>query len=139
MPHLPIDYSALADASKDFDASKPIYMLNLVKYRPEASYLPEHASLAGKPCTGREAWTRYLTAIRTLLPSGAARFFVGNVVAGAVVPKDESWDVVGINVYPSLDDFRSMVESREYREGAMPHRLAALEDFRLVVLDRLEF
>ncbi|KAF2654944.1 hypothetical protein K491DRAFT_716709 [Lophiostoma macrostomum CBS 122681] len=139
MPCLPINYTALAEASKSFDPTTPIYMLNLLKYRPQATYLPEHAALAGEPCTGPDAWHRYVTALGPLLPTGAARFFVGNVVAEAVVPKGESWDVVGINVYPSLDAFRKMVESRQYQEGAMPHRLAALEDFRLVVLDKLEF
>ena len=138
MTHLPIDYAALEEATKTFDPNKPIYMLNLLNYRTTASYLPEHAALAGEPCTGREAWTRYVTAIMRVIPEGTNRHFMGNVVAKAIAPKDENWDVVGINMYPSLDAFVKMLASEEYRERTMPHRLAALEDMRLIVLDKFE-
>lgn len=136
MPCLPIDYEALASASATFPADKPIYMLNLLKFRKTASYKPEDSALAGEACTGREAWTRYVTALRPLLPSDAARFFISNIVTNASAPKDETWDIMGVNMYPSLSDFIKMVENEEYKKNVRPHREAALEDFRLIVMDK---
>ncbi|KAJ4374140.1 hypothetical protein N0V83_002881 [Neocucurbitaria cava] len=138
MPCLPINYENLASASTTYDPSKPIYMLNLWKFKPTASYAPEHSALAGAPCTGKEALARYRAALRPLLPPNTAIFFASTPVTEVVAPKGETWDYAGINRYDSLEGFKKMVECEEYKKEAEPHRLAGLEDFRLIVLDKLE-
>lgn len=51
-------------------------------------------------------------------------------------PVDEKWDRAMIVRYENLEGFRKMVECREYKKMVEPHRLAGLEDWRLVLLDR---
>jgi hypothetical protein len=138
MPCLPINYDVLASVAGSHDPTKPIYMLNLWKFRAEAAYLPEHAALAGPPCTGREAMTRYRTAILSVAPPGAAEYFVSSVLTEVVAPKGESWDTVVLVRYDKMENFKKMVECKKYKESIEPHRLAALEDFRLIMLDKRE-
>ncbi|KAF2189440.1 hypothetical protein K469DRAFT_700627 [Zopfia rhizophila CBS 207.26] len=134
-----IDYTKLSSISTTFDPSKPIYMLNLLRYRPTATYLAEHSALAGEPCTGREAYfNRYRPALAPLMPPNAAPIFIGAAIAGIVSPHAEKWDVVAIVRYESLEGFKKMCESEEYKKTAMPHRLAALQDWRLILCDKLD-
>lgn len=81
---------------------------------------------------------RYITALRPLLPQGVGRIFRSVPIASVIAPKGEEWDLVAINRYPTLEGFREMLESREYRERALPHREAGLEECRLVMLDKME-
>ncbi|KAH7125764.1 hypothetical protein B0J11DRAFT_313842 [Dendryphion nanum] len=138
MPCPPLSYSTLSALSTTYAPTKPIYVLNLWKYRDNASYLPEHANIAGEPCTGREALQRYITAFRPLIPSGAAIHFKSLPVAVISGAEGEEWDFVAINKYPTLESFMKIVESKEYREGCAGHRMAGLEECKLVVLDQLE-
>lgn len=82
--------------------------------------------------------TRYRASLQPLLPPNAAVFFMGEPITEVVVPKGEHWDVVAIIKYENLEGFKKMVECEEYKKTAEPHRLAALEDFRLIMLDKLE-
>lgn len=138
MPCLPINHDKLDSLSTTYDPTKPIYMLNLWKYRPTAVYLPEDSALAGAPCSGREASLRYRAAIGSVLPPNATVFFMSVAIAEVVAPKSETWDDVMIIRYESLEGFRTMVASEEYKKSVQPHRLAALDDFRLIMLDKLE-
>ncbi|KAF1955678.1 hypothetical protein CC80DRAFT_492663 [Byssothecium circinans] len=137
MPCPPIDFSALASASTTFDGNKPIYMLNLWRYREKAIYAPEHAHLAGEPCTGREAMQRYVSVLRSgLIPAGAEVTFSSVPVVNVIAAEGESWDFVAINKYPNLESFKSMIESKKYKEEALPHRLAGQDDTKLIMLDQ---
>ncbi|KAF2110523.1 hypothetical protein BDV96DRAFT_691276 [Lophiotrema nucula] len=133
-----INYEKLAEVTKTYDLTKPIYMLNMWKYRETAQYLPEHTSFAGEPCTGQEAALRYRTTLAPLLPEGASIFMRSNALTELVAPKDESWDDVFVIRYETLEGFKKMVESEEYIGKALPHRLAAFEDCRLIMLDKLD-
>ena len=138
MPCFPINYENLASASSTYDPSKPIYMLNLWRFRPTASYAPEHSALAGAPCTGKEALDRYRAALRPLLPPNAAIYFSSTPVTEVVAPKSEKWDFAALIRYENLEGFKKMVECGEYKKEVEPHRLAGLEDFRLIMLDKHE-
>jgi hypothetical protein len=131
-----IDPKQLSSLLKTHDPKEPIYMLNLLRYKPTATYSSFHSTLAGEPCTGREAYLqRYRAAIGPLMPPGAAAIFIGAAITELVAPDGENWDDVAIVRYETLEGFRGMVESEAYRETAAPHRLAALEDWRLVAMD----
>lgn len=138
MPCLPISYTNLTSVAETYDASKPIFMLNMWRYRPTAVYSSTRAHLSTAPCTGEEAMTRYRTALRPLLPPNATIHFSSKVLTHVVAPGNEDWDVVVIVHYENLEGFRKMVNCREYKEEVEPHRLAALEDFRLIMLDKMD-
>ncbi|OAL56620.1 hypothetical protein IQ07DRAFT_12685 [Pyrenochaeta sp. DS3sAY3a] len=137
MPCGPISIENLEKASATHDPTKTIYMLNLWRFRDTASYLPEHAALAGEPCTGQEAMARYRAAIQPCLPPNSEVFFIGNTITQVVAPREERWDLVAVIKYEAgLKGFKEMVESQVYKDTAEPHRLAGLEDFRLIMVDR---
>jgi hypothetical protein len=138
MPCLPISYSTLDSVSATCDPSKPIYMLNMWKFRENAAYAPEHSHLSPSPCTGREALDRYRAALYPLLPPNTRVEFKSIPIAHVIAPEGETWDFAAINRYETLDGFKKMVESKEYREGAMPHREAGLENMRLIMLEKLD-
>ncbi|KAF2632123.1 hypothetical protein BU25DRAFT_454489 [Macroventuria anomochaeta] len=139
MPVYPISSSALDAIDKTHDPNKPIFMLNLWRFRPTALYPPEHAHLspppAGTPCTGREATERYRAAIQAVLPPNASIHFVGNCEGMVAGPEGETWDWVALVRYESLKGFRDMVESVRYKEEVEPFRNAGLEEWRLVALE----
>ena len=138
MPSTQINYSLLTTLQTT-PTPKPIYMLNLLRYKPTATYSSSHSHLAGTPCTGREAYfTRYRPAIQPLMPPNAVPIFIGAAISSIVGVEGERWDDVAIVRYESLESFKKMVESEDYKETAMPHRIAALEDWRLVLIDKLE-
>lgn len=137
MPCGPISYENLEKAYANHDPSKPIYMLNLWRIRETASYLPEHSAVAGEPCSGKEALARYRAAIQPCLPPNSSVFFSGDMITQVVAPQGERWDWAALIKYEAgLKGFKEMVESKKYKEAAEPHRLAGLEDFRLIMLDR---
>ena len=138
MPCLPISYSNLAKASTTYDSSKPLYMLNLWKFRETAFYPPEYSAVAGEPCTGKEAMDRYRETIMAVVPPGAMVWFNSTTVTHVVAPEGEHWDAAVIVKYDSLEGFIKMVECKDYKDNIEPHRLAGLEDFRLIMLDKTE-
>jgi len=56
------------------------------------------------------------------------------VLARLVGPPDEPWDEVALVRYPSFADFRRVVENPRYLREAVPHRRAALADWRLIAI-----
>lgn len=49
-----------------------------------------------------------------------------------VGPADEQWDDMALVQYPNIEAFQSVAQSDEYQRDAEPHRLAALENVRLI-------
>ncbi|KAF9695767.1 hypothetical protein EKO04_005855 [Ascochyta lentis] len=135
MPIHPIRQPSLDEIEKSHNPNKPIYMLNLWRFRPTAIYATEHAHLSPSACTGREATDRYRSAIQAVLPPHAAVQFVGHYEGLVAGPEGEKWDWVAVVRYETLRGFREMVESRVYREEVEPHRVAGLEEWRLVALE----
>jgi hypothetical protein len=121
----------------------PIVMVNLLRYRQAAAYVGR-AAPAGVH-SGREAYFQgYIPAFQKLaeaLGGEAAEMkplYLGASVAGLVLPPEERWDDVGIISYPNIAAFRSIVASEAYAREAAPHRLAALEDWRLIATVPIE-
>lgn len=65
---------------------------------------------------------------------GVKSIFIGSVHACGplVAPSHEQWDDIAVFEYPSIESFYEMVNSKEYANNAQHHRLAALEDWRLI-------
>ena len=123
-------------AERSFVPGRPVYMLNLLRYRPLAIYADRPDET---PCTGREAfYERYRPAFRRLAGGAViTRLFAGSVLGRLVGPEGARWDTVLLNEYADFGVFRGIVDSDAYRTHAQPHRLAALDDFRLFALDKV--
>jgi len=114
----------------------PVAMLNLVRFRDELGYpdgfeprktTPRSAYYEGYAGAFREAAKRVgVTEIEVV--------FRGQIAAGLVASADDRWDDALIVKYPGFDAFRKIVESREYKQLADPHRRAAVRDWRLFAL-----
>ncbi|KAF3042254.1 hypothetical protein E8E11_003878 [Didymella keratinophila] len=134
MPVYPISQTSLNAIEQNHDSNKPIFMLNLWRFRTEAVYAPEHAHLSSGPCTGREATERYRAAIQKVLPPNARIQFLGTYEGMVAGPEGEKWDLITIVRYESLQGFRDMVEGQKYKDEVEPHRVAGLEQWRLVAM-----
>lgn len=129
----------LDTAAKSIPADVPVAMLNLLKFKTQATY-PEGS--AHTNISGEQAYlTRYIPGIMEITSawgedSGASMkpLWVGklqaNMLAEPFNGKDD-WDRIGIIWYPNFAAFRKLVESKEYAAGPLQHRHAALEDYRL--------
>ena len=127
---------AINRAAASIPAGQPIVMVNLLRYHQRAEY-PDRAS---EPLSGREAYHQgYVPAfgkLASVIP-GIQVLFLGAVQAGIVIGPEEIWDEVALVAYPSLEAFRSIVESEDYRVDAEPHRKAALADWRLIAMAKM--
>ncbi len=118
----------LASAAIPHDV--PIVMLNLLRFREQAAYA---SSAAGAPCTGREAYhLRYAPAVAPVIERHGARMsWLGPVLGNLIAPPEERWDEMMLVEYPSFSVFRAMIADPDY-QAAVHHRMAALEDSRLI-------
>ena len=107
----------------------PIVMINLLRYREQAVY-PQ--GFEAEPCTGREAYQRYVAvAVHRIASVGGRVLWMGSVQATVIAPDAEQWDDALLVEYPSPKAFIEMVSQSDYRAAA-PHRTAALDDSRLI-------
>jgi hypothetical protein len=123
--------ASLIEAAKVIPEGEPFYMLNLLRYKERAEY-PEGTAFG--PCTGRDAYHRgYVgTFFKLTVGMPVEVAWLGSVTTGLVAPPGERWDEIAIVRYPSFAAFRSYVESEAYETEAVPHRIAALDDWRLL-------
>lgn len=98
----------------------PFVMVNLLRFKPTAEY----ANGADANLTGREAYDRYATGVRSLIEGLGGRVVYSGAVTGLLLGEVEDlWDAVGLVEYPSLAAFQQMVSSPEMR--AIEHHRAA--------------
>jgi uncharacterized protein (DUF1330 family) len=114
---------------QDYPRDTPVVMLNLLKFREQAEYPPEHQA---EPCSGAEAYGRYGQAVEPLLKAhGAEQVWLGQPAAMLIGPQDKDWHLAILVRYPSAQAFVDMVTSPEYL-AIVEHRTAGLEDSRLI-------
>jgi hypothetical protein len=91
-----ISLPALQAAKENHPPSKPIYMLNLLRYRTLATYTKPNTL---SPAADREVYhTRYVPSLGPLMAkAGAQLFFFASASNPLLVgPNDERWDEVGM-------------------------------------------
>ncbi|KIV82353.1 hypothetical protein PV11_04472 [Exophiala sideris] len=139
-----IQVTDLSVAAKGIPEDTPVVMVNLLRFKTETTY-PKHLDHA--PSTGREAYLgRYVPAWSAICASVAGSddaikpLFLGKPHASLLAGPfgAEMWDVVGVITYPSFRAFREVLESKQYQDTALPHRLASLEDWRLYATTELK-
>lgn len=131
MPTTETDPADLTAAIAAFPADSPLFMVNLLRFRPQAEYA---ADSDAAPASGQEAYlARYLPAFNIAVQpyGGSELVFAGIVAARLVGPVDDNWDAVGIVRYPNIEAFQNLVNDATYQATAEPHRRAALADWRL--------
>ena len=80
--------------------SGPFAMLNLLKFKPQATYE------SGEEMSGREAYMRYAAAMRGLVEKAGGRLiYSGESVRMMVGEVEQLWDAVAIVEYPSRTAF----------------------------------
>lgn len=107
--------------------TRPMVMVNLLKYRKKAAYEAGHAE-AKENLSGRDAYQRYgMVAMQHVMRRGGSVVWGGPqkfVMIGEVGAND--WDDVVCVRYPSRDAFLNMTQDPEYL-AAHYHREAGLE------------
>jgi uncharacterized protein (DUF1330 family) len=100
----------------------PIYMLNLLKFKPRAEYEDGRET----DLTGFEAYQIYGKAVSELITKyGGHILFAGDVTFLALGQVEDLWDEVAIAVYPTRADLFKMSMSKEWQDAAV-HRTAGL-------------
>jgi hypothetical protein len=132
-----LDPKNISAAAGKIPANTPFLMLNLLRYRDEAAY-PEPT--VAKFSTGREAYLQgYLPAFgvvasKSELTKSIQPILIGTVIQTIIGSTDEQWDDMALVQYPNFEAFQAVTQSEEYRRDAEPHRLAALENLRLIAI-----
>ena len=107
-------------------SNEPIYVLNMLKFKEHAAY-PEDSEYASSDISGAEAYDRYSKSVRPLIEKAQAQLSVSWQVEQTFIGQGNSeWDRIFVVRYPSLDAFRSMIDSPEY-QAVVEHRQAAVE------------
>jgi hypothetical protein len=137
----------LAGAAAALPSDQPIVMLNLIKFKPRTTY---PADSPFPEMSGQEAYiTHYGGAFKEFALANSKGkgegegepaeppfkvLWTGKPQLNIVAPPHdggEEWDFVGVIWYPRFAEFRRWLDSEEYREKALPHRLASIEKYRL--------
>ena len=114
--------------------SGSVVMLNLLRFREYADYSATPHLAPEDPISGAAAYRLYVEhTLPHLEKSGGAMIFLGKGGAFLIGPSDERWDAVMLVRQRSVDAFIAFASNEEYLAG-MGHRLAALEDSRLLPL-----
>ncbi len=105
----------------------PVCMVNLLKFKPEATYDADRPEAAEK-LTGQEAYARYGVEVSKILAKlGAKTLFAGP--ANGMLIGAADWDMVAIVQYPSRAVMIGMGTSAEYqaihyhRDAGLAHQL----------------
>lgn len=119
------------DRFKALPRDTPVHMLNLIRFKPRATY-PEGHPLAEKGLTGEEAYREYMRTILPVLERAAGHIvWAGGFEAMVTGPAEWDWDETFVMAYPDAGAFLSMLKDPDYAPVVV-HRQAAVADSRLV-------
>jgi hypothetical protein len=111
-----------------------VVMLNLLRFRPTADYSAAPVLMPSGPISGEEAYRLYMDhTLPFLKASGGELLFYGRGGDFLIGPANERWDAAMLVRQSSVGSFLAFASNRDYLAG-MAHRIAALEDSRLLPL-----
>lgn len=109
-----------------------VLMLNLLRFREVADYSASPALAPETPISGAEAYQLYMeNTLPHLRASGGEVELMGEGGPFLIGPPDERWDLMLVVGHKSAETFMSFASNEAYLAG-MGHRLAAIEDSRLL-------
>ncbi len=115
-------------AFRDRATGDPIFMLNLLKFRPKAEYQDGRET----DLTGKEAYGLYSEGMLKVIPDlGGSFIFSGEVKGMLIGNADPVWDAAAILQYPNTQAMLDMMRLPEYIE-IQKHREAGLEGQLLI-------
>lgn len=119
------------------DLAGPVVMLNLLRFRNVADY-SRHPDLApARAISGAQAFDRYIEhTLPFLQETGGAILFLGRGASFLIGPADEHWDLAMLIRQANVASFLSFASHEGYLAG-LGHRMAAIEDSRLLPLSEL--
>tara|TARA_R110000868_G_scaffold20217_6_gene85847 strand:+ start:19343 stop:19759 length:417 start_codon:yes stop_codon:yes gene_type:complete len=121
-PYEPTD--AQRKIFETLDQTKPIAMVNLLKFRAQAKY--EDGRDAGD-LTGAAAYGLYgQVAMAKIAEVGGRMFWAAPSAQTFIGTSDDEWDVVAIVRYPNRAAFLRMIAMEDYMAASV-HREAGLE------------
>lgn len=113
-------------------SDQPVDMLNLLRFRETADYSATPELAPEGPVSGADAYRAYeVHTLPFLLAAGGSLVYAGSGRAPVIGPTTERWDRVLIVRHRSVGAFLEFARNEAYLAG-LGHRLAALEDSRLV-------
>ena len=111
-----------------------VVMLNLLRLRDVADYSATPDLAPDEPISGRQAYQLYMDhTLPFLLESGGKLDLVAEGGRFLIGPAEERWDVALLVRHHSIETFMAFAQNEAYLSG-MGHRLAAIEDSRLLPL-----
>lgn len=112
-----------------------VIMLNLLRFRKIADYSNSPELMPDKPISGKEAYQLYIEhTLPFLKESGGKILFMGEGGDYLIGPTDERWDTVLLIEQNNVESFLAFESNQDYLKG-IGHRIAALEDSRLLPID----
>ncbi len=117
----------IAELMRD-DSTKPIVMLNLLRFRAKAQYADGRAS----DLSGRDAYMLYGEPMQKFVTRNGGKFLFARSVKSLVIGTvGEMWDMAALVEYPSSAAFAKIATSPEVAEIGV-HRAAGLEGQLLI-------
>ena len=97
-------------------------MVNLLKFKDRAEYADGRET----ELSGAEAYAIYSAAVVKCLADVGGKPCYGGLVTGLMLGEvEETWDMIALAEYPSLEAMRTMIMSPEYQAISV-HRTAGL-------------
>lgn len=119
------------DFFKSLPRHMPINMLNLLRFRENATY-PDGHSHAGNNLSGAQAYAEYGRKSSPVFTRvGGTIIWRGHMESVLIGPDEVRWDLSFIAFYPTAAAFLEMVTDPDYRI-AVVHRQAAVLTSRLI-------
>jgi hypothetical protein len=113
------------------DEDTPFFMVNYIRHREFAEYPDGRES----DLTGAQADQLYGAGILSiLLDIGARPVFVANVETSLQSTDGIVWDQIGVVLYPSREDFFSMLEREDFR-AIVDHKRAGIEETLVMIAE----
>ncbi len=114
--------------------SGSVVMLNLLRFRSTADYSATPKLAPASPISGEAAYRLYMEhTLPHLEKSGGKLLFYGQGGEFLIGPSEERWDAAMLVQQSSVAAFMAFASDQAYLSG-MGHRLAALEDSRILPL-----
>jgi uncharacterized protein (DUF1330 family) len=107
---------------------QPVALVNLFAFRE----LAEYGDSPEPPVAGQEAFNRYAAVSAPALDAVGGRFVHFGSHRGNLVGEEETWDLVVVGEYPSVEALVALHEDPAYRE-AYRHRVAACAAQRVLI------
>lgn len=118
----PEQFKALVES----DDESPIVMVNLVRFKDQATGIDEGMS-------GAEAYATYGKNIAPYLAEAGGEVLVATATVESVIgPAEAEWDMVLLVRYPSRKAFIGMISNPGYQKEH-EHRAAGVEEARLIL------